>query len=62
MNEPTQPGTTTASTTYSWCAWHHGYSTSARLVEIIERVSGPSIGLHACADCRTTRGLIPLGE
>lgn len=62
MTEPTQPGTTTASTTYGWCAWHRGYSITALLVEIIERVSGPAVGLHACAGCRSTHGLLPLGE
>ena len=62
MSEPTQASTPETRTSYAWCSWHQGISGTARLVHTVERMSGPTIGLFACADCRTVYRLTPLAD
>lgn len=47
---------------YDRCDWHDGPSGTARLIRIIERSSGPSVSLRACAPCREQRDLTPLAD
>jgi hypothetical protein len=63
MAEPTQTeGTQDSPLVFAHCNWHGGYSTSARLVQIIEQGSGPGGGLYACAACREQHGLVPVAD
>lgn len=52
------------STPKSWayCSWHRRYSSTARLVRIIEAGSGPGHGLFACANCRKIYRLTPVAD
>ncbi|MEU6709090.1 hypothetical protein [Streptomyces wuyuanensis] len=38
--------------THDYCHWHKGPSQTARLVDAVERQSGPPVALYACAPCR----------
>lgn len=41
-----------------WCHWHRGPSATARVIQAIERMSGPPYPQLACAPCREQRGLV----
>ncbi|MEU2111808.1 hypothetical protein [Streptomyces sp. NPDC019507] len=42
---------------HGWCHWHDGPSGTARLVEAVERQSGPPVARYACQPCREQRRL-----
>ncbi|MCX4578101.1 hypothetical protein OHB41_33925 [Streptomyces sp. NBC_01571] len=44
------------------CDWHKGPSSTAVIVDAIERNSAPPVPLWACAPCREQRHLIPLAD
>jgi hypothetical protein len=52
----------TGPTTFDWCYWHKGPSGTAKVVQIIERPSGPPYPLRACAPCREQRGLVAVSD
>ena len=53
---------TTETAAPGWCDWHKGQSGTARLIDIIEKSSGPGVSRFACAPCREQRGLVALAE
>ncbi|MFG2855719.1 hypothetical protein ACGFZ9_34465 [Streptomyces mirabilis] len=64
MPQPTQAASTAESPhdRQRWCHWHKGPSSTAVIVDAIERNSAPPIALWACAPCREQRGLVPLAD
>jgi hypothetical protein len=44
------------------CDYHKGPSSTAVIVDTIERQSAPPIPVWACAPCREQRGLTPLAD
>jgi hypothetical protein len=44
------------------CDYHKGPSSTAVVVDTIERQSAPPIPVWACAPCREQRGLVPLAD
>ncbi|MFJ3310294.1 hypothetical protein ACIPSA_46345 [Streptomyces sp. NPDC086549] len=57
-------GSLEAPTAYGWCAWHKGFSSGVRVMQIHEQGSGPGTGrnLLACSPCREVHGLVPLSD
>ncbi|MEV7432533.1 hypothetical protein [Streptomyces griseoviridis] len=47
---------------HGWCSWHHGPGEGLLLVTAVEQGSGPGANHRACAHCRRTYRLVPLGE
>ncbi|MEV0963246.1 hypothetical protein AB0J25_11770 [Streptomyces sp. NPDC049910] len=57
METGIQPAAGGHADTHTYCHWHKGSSGSARLVDVVERQSGPPVPLYACAPCREQRRL-----
>ena len=47
---------------YAWCSWHNQFSSTCRLVGIVEQGSGAGGGLFACSGCREAHGLVPVAD
>jgi hypothetical protein len=58
----TRDNTETGSS-FQWCAWHQGYTRTARLVrDPADQGSGAGApSLYACAPCRYALDLVPIG-
>ncbi|MFF7259445.1 hypothetical protein ACFZCL_04015 [Streptomyces sp. NPDC008159] len=63
MTVETRDNTETGSAS-QWCAWHQGYTRTARPVrDPADQGSGAGAPtLYACAPCRYALDLVPLGE
>ncbi|CAL9515914.1 hypothetical protein SUDANB145_03715 [Streptomyces sp. enrichment culture] len=53
---------TTEPLTYGYCAWHRGYSTGIRVIEVVEQASGPGGVQSACGPCREEYDLVPYAD
>jgi hypothetical protein len=64
MAKTTRPPATTDRPAVGYCSWHEGLSRTARLVQVTpDQGSGPGApDLYACAPCRDTFDLTPVGE
>lgn len=48
---------------YAWCSWHDGFSSNARLVQLVDQGSGPAVaGLFACVSCRHAYDLVLVAD
>ncbi|MFE9764601.1 hypothetical protein ACFYPC_08740 [Streptomyces sp. NPDC005808] len=47
---------------YAWCAWHDGYTDTARLISAQETVANGRGSRFACAPCRTAHRLVPAAD
>lgn len=41
----------------AWCSWCKAFTSTARVVQVVEQQSGPGFHVFACADCREAHGL-----
>ncbi|WP_405924737.1 hypothetical protein [Streptomyces sp. NBC_00035] len=47
---------------HAWCAWHGGYSDTARLISAEETVANGRGSRFACDPCRAAHGLVPVAD
>jgi hypothetical protein len=46
----------------TWCEWHHGFSSTGRVINVIEQGTGPGAVRYACAPCREQHQLTPWAD
>lgn len=63
-SQPTNqaPPSAGAPSSFAWCSWHDEFSSTCRLVSIIEQGSGCGGGVFACAPCRAQHKLVPVAD